>query len=1019
MCGIFGALGLELSALGVKDALQSLRHRGPDDWGAWSSDWSGRAASELCPDLSAPPWAPGNMSEEFWRGFSPKDVALGHARLSILDLTRDSRQPMAEEEGVALVFNGEIYNYIELRSELVSAGWKFRSRGDTEVLLKSYLAWGPACVSRFNGFFAFAVWDGRKKTLFAARDRLGKKPFYYCRPSAESLVFASEIKAFWAVRAVEPAVRRDVAARFLALGALPKEDESLFEGIWQLPAASILLWSPGQTPRIERYWAPEVSFDRKPERAEESLRELLFDSVRLRFRSDVPVGVALSGGVDSASLLAASVDVRKAGGVGELRALSAAHHEERFSEGKRVRQTLSAYPEVAHEFFSTSQLNSYGDFLEFLRSQDEPLKFDGVFSQYRFMRQASAAGFKVLLSGQGADELFAGYPWYIRVYAAWLLRRGKVFQAWPWLKELKTRQYGSWPGLLGDLGSDLLMSRGKSYKHRRVLRWLSRDAWASHCLEPYERELRLSQDWPAYHASQIFQASLPGLLKDEDRNSMGSGIETRLPYLDHRLVEWALSLDPSFMFRGGATKHLLRSAFASRLPEDVAWSKEKRGFYVPCANQWPEHKAEFKRLMEGASWASSFVDVPGYAKLWESGQIDEQLAWRFFSLLFASENAEKSFASARPNSPPSAAVRASARFAILLPTVVKPPALGGGYLNTVRFGRLLARHAEVRFVSYKAKEEGTWFLPEAEERLIRDRYVMVLLWGQDVAAHVRCYHGKAPLVYYHKGIDFNVHLEPDMPILCNSRYLMTHAQENWPANPAFYMPPVLEPHCRDAGRPRDIDVLVVCRKQPGYIFKELVPRLKARCRVEVLDEFLDRERLFELFNRAKVYLYAYAPQRTDYSSTGWRMMEGFGTQALEAMVCGCAVFSNLRGGMADFVDPEVNAFRLESHSADWDACRILKAVQAYPPQGGRRRADFLLEHYGEDAFHERAEAFADFMADYVPFCERHPARPADFGFPAPMSRLERIAERTARELYSFKRRHLGEYPLRKIADFWK
>jgi hypothetical protein len=319
--------------------------------------------------------------------------------------------------------------------------------------------------------------------------------------------------------------------------------------------------------------------------------------------------------------------------------------------------------------------------------------------------------------------------------------------------------------------------------------------------------------------------------------------------------------------------------------------------------------------------------------------------------------------------------------------------------------------ADVQLVSYRKREEGVWFLPDVADHLIRERYILTVLWGADVTTHIREYRGELPLLYYHRGIDFGVRLPPEVPILCTSKYLMTHSQEKWPANPQFYLPIPLDPGCVDHGRDRDIDVLIVSRKQPPYVLETLRSRLERRCKVVVLDDFVNREVLFEYFNRSKVYLYSFAPQRSRASASGWRMMEGFGFQPLEAQVCGCSVFSNLRGGMADFVEPWMGSYRLESHSTDWDEYQILRAVAEHPDPLLLERQRVLAYEYGEEEFMRRASRLLVFLDAYIPFSQTRAARPSDFGFPKPIGPVALWIEGGIGLLYRLKNRILS----RKIA----
>ena len=350
------------------------------------------------------------------------------------------------------------------------------------------------------------------------------------------------------------------------------------------------------------------------------------------------------------------------------------------------------------------------------------------------------------------------------------------------------------------------------------------------------------------------------------------------------------------------------------------------------------------------------------------------------------------------------------KFAICLPRVRHPVDAGGGFINMVRLAELLAPHAEAHLVSYREREDDIWYLPDVEERLITEQYILVLTWGGDVIAQITNYHGRLPIVYYHQGIDFGIQLPPDIPILCLSKWLLAHAQEHWPANPEIYLPPVLTPDCRNLGLAREIDVLVVRRKLPAYIFEHLVPILEQHCQVSVITDFISRDELFQRFNRTKVYLYAYAPQRTDAARTGWRLMEGFGMQPLEAMACGCTVFSNLRGGLADYIEPGVHGYRLECHSPAWDARQILQALQRYPEAGQPEYEHYLRAHYSEAAFHQRAQALVQFLSDYLPFARTTPPQLAAFGFPTPITLQQRTQEQIIGYLYRRKRQWL-----RKIA----
>lgn len=342
--------------------------------------------------------------------------------------------------------------------------------------------------------------------------------------------------------------------------------------------------------------------------------------------------------------------------------------------------------------------------------------------------------------------------------------------------------------------------------------------------------------------------------------------------------------------------------------------------------------------------------------------------------------------------------------AIALPGVVDPPVRGGGHLNTLRFADLLAQHRPVKVVSYAQREEGVPFLDDVLDDLVRDRWLLMLTWGPHVQGHLRQFHGKLPLAYYQQSVDWDIELPPDVPVISMSKFMMTWAQRRWPASPQLYLPPVLPDACHDYGGERDIDVLVVPRKQPRYVLEELVGRLRNRCSVHVLDRFVPRDELYALMNRAKVYLYAFAPQRCAFVAGGWRLMEGISTQDLEAFSCGCTVVSDLRGGQGDFLEPEVHGHRLMSHSPEWDVEQILHAIAAHPQPGASEHRAFLYDHYGEETFHRRAEACLDFLDRFAAFAADHSPSPEAFGIPEPMSSAETARSNLEKGLYRAARR---------------
>jgi len=658
MCGIFGTINLPLPARAVRAMLASLRHRGPDDWGLAISDPipGARRAQTLQPRGTNTPWRAFERQGEdaAWQAAGGARLVLGHTRLSIVDPSHRSHQPFTQHDHT-LIFNGEIYNFHELRRLLHDETTSFKTTGDTEVLLAAFRRWGARCVERLNGCYAFAIWDHRRGTLFAARDRLGKKPFYWWQDQPDRLAFASEIKTLWATGQLEAALDPGVSCRYLALGQLPAGDASFFAGLRQLEPASTLRWRPGTRPLIERYWSPPATFSEAPAAAASTLRGLLGESLRLRYRADVPVGLSLSGGVDSSSLAVAALRLRDARGQASVLTFSAVRGAgDKHDERREIEAVLATLPSeaVAATFLDLTADATVEHFREFLALHDEPMRDDGVFHQYLFMRRIRALGIKVILSGQGADELFAGYPWYLGPYARSLACRGHLFAARRWLAEIRHRNGRTGSGLLAEIAAQRWRARRARHKRARALSWLRAAAWDRHCAPAYRAAVSGERRWPHFQRAEIFSRSLPALLKDEDRNSMAHGIETRLPFLDHRVVQWALTLHPSMNFRGGHTKHLLRTAYADTLPAKVAFLKRKRGFYVSLAHRFPELDLLQHETLAAAEALEAMIDRRAFARLVAAQQVDRLLRWRVFNLASAWLRARARVAAAQTGSGP-------------------------------------------------------------------------------------------------------------------------------------------------------------------------------------------------------------------------------------------------------------------------------------------------------------------------------------------------------------------------------
>ena len=566
MCGITAVITLHggtADASLVGRMADILRHRGPDDRGVYSD----------------------------------RGVALGFRRLSILDLSPSGHQPFLSDDGdLAIIFNGEIYNYVELRAELLARGHHFRSTGDTEVLLHAYQEWGRDCLPRLNGMWAFLIYDRRRGVVFGSRDRFGVKPLYRYR-AAGHMLFASEIKALIASGLYEPRVKWARAAHLLCRGdhtSDPSGRETFYEGIDQIPAGTAFEVDLDGRTTEWRFWSldglPPMALD-DPVRA---FRDLFEDAVRLRMRSDVPVGVSLSGGLDSTSIIAAMARQLDGAGTlpasGRLKAFSYVSPE--FDESQYIESTVQATGAELHRV-ETPPGALWERLDEVLWYHDEPLHSATALIGFEVYRLASANGIKVALCGQGADEVIAGYPSYFVHYWSELVKSAAPYAAW---REIAAycAQHGGDPGSM--FRQVLSRSARETLRHlpgiSTVAAWRREPAPESAW---YTRDLVAAlprNGSPSHDMSlgsvlrwSVETGTLPLYLRIEDRNSMAHSVEARLPFLDYRLVSLMFQLPSRLKLRGPWNKSLLREAMRERIPEIVRSRLDKMGFPTSVA-QW-------------------------------------------------------------------------------------------------------------------------------------------------------------------------------------------------------------------------------------------------------------------------------------------------------------------------------------------------------------------------------------------------------------------------------------------------
>jgi asparagine synthase (glutamine-hydrolysing) len=557
----------------------SLAHRGPDDSGIYQSHQTG----------------------------------LVHRRLAIIDLSPAGHGPMCNEEGtIWLTFNGEIYNYRELIPDLERAGHRFKSHSDTEVIIHAYEAYGERCVERLNGMFAFAIWDEQRAVLFCARDRAGVKPFYYTLWDG-FFAFASEIKALAMLPGFSRAVDDQVVYEYLVHGYVDHTDATFFQHVKPLPAANSLVLENGNM-RILPYWripCPDLAhLMRQPtptelDRLSEDFATLLHDSIRLRLRSDVTVGSCLSGGLDSSAIVCTMSNLLFGGGSqshgfderwfargDRQKTFSACYDDPAIDERAYVNAVTHATGAEAHVVYPRGE-DLVADLQQVIWHQDEPFLGTSIFAQWYVMKLAHQTGVKVLLDGQGADELLCGYPGYFGPYFADLLVSGQTATLLREMALFDRYTRGRW-------GSGrLLMARALRARHgwlrpqlrsrldpsRLVPAWVAPGLMQDGQGRSRRAPMSYSLEVPGYLSSMshwlFTRGSLPGLLRYEDRNSMAFGVESRVPFLDYRLIEFVFSTPNAARMGDGRGKRVLRRSSRRLIPAVVSNRRDKLGFTTP------------------------------------------------------------------------------------------------------------------------------------------------------------------------------------------------------------------------------------------------------------------------------------------------------------------------------------------------------------------------------------------------------------------------------------------------------
>ena len=524
------------------------------------------------------------------------NIALGNRRLAIIDLSDAGNQPMHYLDRYVIVHNGEVYNYVELKEELSNKGYSFFSKTDTEVIVAAYDHWKEECVDHFDGMFAFAIWDKKEKELFAARDRFGEKPFFYFL-NKEQFVFASEMKALWAT-GIERKVNLKLLFNFLTIGYVDNPnipDETFFEGISKLPAASCLKYSmldslsgSGGRVSIENYWDIDIEKENKTITDAEAIEQfgsLLERSVKRRLRSDVSIGTSLSGGLDSSSIIA-TLD-RLQSPQSKLAAFTSAFPGFEKDESSYAKLVADKYG--LRHFTTTPKVEDlYTDLEKLFYYQEEPFTSASIYAQYKVYELAKQHEVKVLLDGQGSDEILAGYYKYYKWYWQELFRKRRLSSSHELsaAKDLGITEEFGWKNRIAALFPEFASIVLERQYLVNALRHedLAKDFTQLQSKEAYY----ITPEIFSLNGVLYFNTCMHGLeelLRYADRNSMAHGREVRLPFLDHELVEFVFSLPSDFKIRSGWTKWLLRKTMDAELPSAITWRRDKTGFEPP-QQQW-------------------------------------------------------------------------------------------------------------------------------------------------------------------------------------------------------------------------------------------------------------------------------------------------------------------------------------------------------------------------------------------------------------------------------------------------
>lgn len=590
MCGITAIVcdGAEEARNCCQRATEIVAHRGPDDAGV-----------VLFGNESSPS-----------SGKSPVNaVALGHRRLAIIDTSSDGHQPMCTpDQRYWIVYNGEVYNYRELRQQLAAEGVEFRSQSDTEVVLAAFAHWGASCLSRFNGMFAFVVYDTVEQTLFGGRDRFAIKPLYYWEMPDGGLAIGSEIKQFTALPGWRSTLNHQRAFDYLAWGYSDHTSDTFFSAAHQVKGGHYFEFHLGDHQFEIRQWycLPKRAYSGSYEQATAACRHLLAESVGLRLRADVEVGSCLSGGLDSSSIVClVNQHLARLGTQDLQKTFTACAKVDKVDERRYAEAVASACRVEGHYLYPEAD-GLIDELDDLLWHQEEPFGSTSIYAQWCIFQAVKRAGVKVMLDGQGADEQLGGYHGFFGHHCVDLLKELRWLALGHELRSIHRLHGLSATGR--GIVKQLLPPALRAYLRRKLpgmsdtCRFVDTERYGISVGHPFDNWLDGSFD--GQRRQQIALTNLPTLLRYEDRNSMAHSVEARTPFLDYRLVEFLMSLPGEYLIRDGMTKAVLRDAMRGTLPESIRTRVDKIGFATPEETWMKKSPDQFIKLVETAVEAS-------------------------------------------------------------------------------------------------------------------------------------------------------------------------------------------------------------------------------------------------------------------------------------------------------------------------------------------------------------------------------------------------------------------------------